>query len=349
MAGTVSFLVNANPTVTILENCKTMAELRQIHAHMIKTSLVKHNFAISRLVNSCCLHGALDYASSIFHRIEDPNPFIFFTLIKGFYGSSNPLQCLILFAHMLSSSKSLDGAEFSLPSVLKVCAELGALKEAMQIYGHILKTHWQADSYVSNSVVRMFLEIGEIELARRVFDRMSKRDLISWNSMITGYVRAGEIDLAHEIFDMMPERDLVSCNAMIDGYGKDARCELAEEVFGMMNEKDVVTWTSMISAYVRSHRPREALVKFREMLRVGVKPDAPAIVSVLSAIADLGFVEEEDAYDVFRSLYHRRNIGDWNSMISGLAMHGLGHEAIEVSLTWRGWRSALMISPSLVS
>ncbi|KAF5744844.1 pentatricopeptide repeat-containing protein [Tripterygium wilfordii] len=333
---------------------------------MIKTSLVKHNFAISRLVNSCCLHGALDYASSIFHRIEDPNPFIFFTLIKGFYGSSNPLQCLILYAHMLSSSKSLDGVEFSLPSVLKVCAELGALKEAMQIYGQILKNHWQADSYVSNSVVRMFLEIGEIELARRVFDRMSKRDLISWNSMITGYVRAGEIDLAHEIFDMMPERDLVSCNAMIDGYGKDARCELAEEVFGMMNEKDVVTWTSMISAYVRSHRPREALVKFREMLRVGVKPDAPAIVSVLSAIADLGFVEEgkwlhsyictnkikltsgfvgsalidmyakcgyiEDAYDVFRSLYHRRNIGDWNSMISGLAMHGLGQEAIEVFL-----------------
>lgn len=233
--------------------------------------------------------------------------------------------------------------------------------------GFVLKTHylWR-DPLVTNSLVRMCLEVGVLELARSVFDTMPVRDLISWNSLLTGYLRAGEVDMAREVFDKMPQRDVVSCNAMIDGYGKHGKCELAEEVFNATSVRDVVTWTSMISVFVLNHRPGKGLGLFREMLSSGVRPDAPAIVSVLSAIADLGFVEEgkwlhtyvfnnklhrgcsfigsalinmyakcgqiENAYSVFRNICHRRNVGDWNSMISGLALHGLGHEAIKVFL-----------------
>ncbi|KAJ8440556.1 hypothetical protein Cgig2_028685 [Carnegiea gigantea] len=152
---------------------------------------------------------------------------------------------------------------------------------------------------------------------------MPNRDVVSWNSMILGYLKMGEIDLAHELLDRMPERDIFSCNAMIDAYGK---CGMASDV----------------------------------------QPDAPAIVNVLSAVADLGFVEEgkwlhnyvtangislslgfigsslidmyskyryiEHAKAVFKSISYRRNVGDWNSMISGLAIHGLGQEAISVFL-----------------
>ena len=232
--------------------------------------------------------------------------------------------------------------------------------------GFALKTHLWGDPFVTNSVVSMWLEVGEIGLARSVFDKMPVRDLVSWNSLITGYLRVGEIEMAHEVFEEMPERDMVSCNAMIDGYGKHGKCKLAEEVFMRMSDRDLVTWTSMISACVRNHQSRKALSLFREMLRLGARPDAAVIVCVLSAIADLGFVEEgkwvhnyvsankihhscsfigsalinmyakcgeiENAYRVFRSISHRRNVGDWNSMISGLSFHGLGHEAIKVFL-----------------
>ena len=129
-----------------------------------------------------------------------------------------------------------------------------------------------------------------VELARSVFDKMPTRDLISWNSLLSGYLKAGEIEIAREVFEKMPQRDLVSCNAMIDGYGKHGMCELAEEVFMDMGVRDVVTWTSMISAFVLNHQPRKGLCLFREMLSLGVRPDAPAVVSVLSAIADLGFL-----------------------------------------------------------
>ncbi|KAK0606428.1 hypothetical protein LWI29_037615 [Acer saccharum] len=282
----------ANETISKLKRCKSMKEFHQIHTHMIKTNLVNHTLTISKLIalySLSALPNSLSYASSVFRRIENPNYFIFYTLTKGFCDYGDPLDSITYYVNMVSCLNELDKTAFSLPFVLKACSKLRAFKERKQFFGQILKTQLWFDPFVSNFMVRMFLELGEIEFARRVFDKMPERDLISWNSMITGYLRVGEVELASQLFKEMPERDFVSVNTMIDGYGKCGRCELAEEVFRMMNEKDVVSWTSMISAYVINQHSSKALDLFREMLSLGVKPDVPAIVSVL---ADLGFVEE---------------------------------------------------------
>ncbi|KAM5585240.1 pentatricopeptide repeat-containing protein [Rosa sericea] len=363
---TVSPLMLVTQTLPLLEKCKTITELRQLHAHIVKSNLVYHTSTITKLISLCSHHGGLDHALSVFHRIPDPNPFIFFSLIKQMSESSSPTEAVLFYAHMLSSLENLNGVEFLLPALLKACSKSCALEEGRQVHGQILKTQMLFDPYVANALIRMYSELGCIGLAHRVFEKMAQRDQVSWNSLISGYLRVGEIELAHGIFNEIPERDLVSCNAMIDGYGKSGKCELAEEVFRTMHHKDVVTWTSMISGYVFNHRPKEALGLFREMLSQGIRPDAPALVSVLSAIADLGFVEEgkwvhtyictnkirlssgflgsalidmyakcghiENAYHVFENIAHYRNIGDWNCMISGLAMHGLGHEALDIFL-----------------
>ncbi|XP_044506761.1 pentatricopeptide repeat-containing protein At5g48910-like [Mangifera indica] len=352
-----------------LNRCKTMKEAQQIHSYLIKTNLANHPFTVSKLIAFCAfsrLPHSLTYASSIFSRVHFPNHFIFYVLIKGFCDNGDPLEAITLYAFMLTCLNELSGFSFSLPSVFKACGKVGAMREGLQVFSQVLKTHLLCDPFVSNSVVRMFLELGEIESARCVFDKMPERDLISWNSMLSGYMRMGKIELAGRLFEEMPEKDLVSCNVMIDGYGRSGRCELAEDVFKMASEKDVITWTSMISAYVNNHLPIKALDLFREMLRLGIKPDVPAVVSVLAAISDLGFSEEgkwvhayissnkinlssgfigsalidmyskcgyiENAFDIFARVSHERKIGDWNSMISGLAINGLGQQALEIFL-----------------
>ena len=63
----------------------------------------------------------------------------------------------------------------------------------------------------------MYSGCGDIELANKVFVRMSKRDLISQNSIIDVYSILG---VAHQLFDLMPERIVVSWNIMINGYLK---------------------------------------------------------------------------------------------------------------------------------
>lgn len=363
---TVPFLL-PKQAISLLQKCKTMSELRQIHAYIIKTNLVNHTIAMSKFISFCSLSGVsggLDCAIAALPRISFPNPFIYFALIKGLSNSSNPLESVVLYTQMLVCLDELDGFEFSLPSVLKACAKLGAFEEGQQLHGHIMKAQFHLDPLVLNSLIRLYLELGQIEMARQLFDKMPQTDIVSWNSMITGYLKVGQIDAATLLFNIMPKRDIVSYNSMIDGYGKYRKFELAQDLFDKMTTKDVITWTSMISACVRNNHLKEALHLFRKMLRSRVQLDAPAIVSVLSAIAELGFVEEgkwihtylstnklgfdnsflgsalvdmyakcgyiDDAYHIFETISHRRKIGDWNSMISGLAIHGLGQEALSL-------------------
>ncbi|KAI0491501.1 hypothetical protein KFK09_025761 [Dendrobium nobile] len=315
---------------------RAATELRQIHGQMVKYELLFHPVVAGRFVSV-------------------------FPILEG----TNRRDCLLLYAQMVAFIGHLHGLELSLPSVLRHCGKASGLEEGRQIHAQVLKTYFKNDPFISNSILRMYLDLGEVEVARRVFDTMPKRDVISWNSMISGCINAGAVDFAYRVFEVMPQKDLISVNAMIDGLMKCGSSHLALQLFENLPERDVFTWTSMISGYVINGSPKNALEIFREMLCACIAPDVPAIVNVLSAIADLGFADEGKrthafvcrndmdldsgnlasafiemysskcgligiALAIFQSISCRRRVGDWNSMMSGLAFHGLGRETLNL-------------------
>lgn len=122
------------------------------------------------------------------------------------------------------------------------------------------------------------------------------------------------------------------------------------------------SWTTLISGYTQANNPSEAIKLFRRMQLENVKPDEIAILAVLSACADLGalhlgewihnYIEKQKlsmivplynslidmyaksgniskALHLFENIKHNTVI-TWTTMISGLALHGLGEEALHV-------------------
>uniref|UniRef100_A0ACD5T828 Uncharacterized protein n=1 Tax=Avena sativa TaxID=4498 RepID=A0ACD5T828_AVESA len=159
--------------------------------------------------------------------------------------------------------------------------------------------------------------------------------------------------------------DVVACNALVDMYAKCGDAAAALRCFRAMTPaKNVVTWNTMISAHARAGEPREALSLFREMLeQQGVRPDDATFVAVLGACARLGALDAgmwvhahyarrtgrnaaadgvvgnalldmyakcgavEQAAEVFDAMA-RRDVYTYTSMISGLAAHGRGEDAL---------------------
>ncbi|CAL9193629.1 unnamed protein product [Musa hybrid cultivar] len=132
-------------------------------------------------------------------------------------------------------------------------------------------------------------------------------------------------------------------------------------VFDHMPDKDVVAWNVMLSSYACLDLS-ESMIAFHRMQLHGLKPDKVMVVTMLSAIADLGMLDSgkwfheyvkkneiaidayvgnarvdmyakcgsiQDARLVFDEII-RKNISCYNSMIFGLAAHGLGEEALEI-------------------
>jgi len=54
----------------------------------------------------------------------------------------------------------------------------------------------------------MYGKCGQIADARRVFDGMPERSVVSWTAMLVGYVAVGDVVEAKKLFDEMPQRNV---------------------------------------------------------------------------------------------------------------------------------------------
>ncbi|KAJ0539933.1 putative tetratricopeptide-like helical domain superfamily, DYW domain-containing protein [Helianthus annuus] len=292
-------------------------EPAQLLALSLKTATFNHPLISSRLI-SLYTHSkstTLDHVRSVFDQFQQPTLFSWNTLIKSYVQNQRSQESLFMFLDFMTRSGLMPDV-FTLPCVIKACGRLMAVKEGAQIHGLVFKLGLGSDLFVQGSLVGMYSKFKDIGSARKVFDQMTERDLVTWNSLMDGYVKDGEIELAMELFDEMTERDVVSWTVMVDGLSKCGRVDDARKVFDemprrnfaswnamingymragdfisarglfdVMEDKDIITWNSMIAGYEHNGRCSEALKLFTELLNLGYVPTHSTLVSTLSAIS----------------------------------------------------------------
>ncbi|XP_070053253.1 pentatricopeptide repeat-containing protein At5g66520-like [Nicotiana tomentosiformis] len=331
-----------NKLTCLLENCKSMRELKQIHAHITTSPhlfTTDRCFLISRLIFFCTVSqsGSLTYANTIFRFVPRKTLFIYNSMIRVYASrihDPTSFQPLILYKRMLNDGITPDC--ITLPFVLKHCVNRVNEFVGTSVHAHVVKFGFHSDVFVQNSLISLYSQCGSVGIARKVFDEMSNRDIVSWNSMVIGCLRNGELDMALELFRRMKKRN-------------------------------IITWNSIITGFVQGGRPKEALEFFYEMQISGddmVSPDKMTIASVISACASLGAVDQgkwvhdylnrsgvecdmvistalvdmygkcgsvSRALDVFKAMKNK-DVLAWTAMVSAFALNGNGREAFELFL-----------------
>ncbi|KAL4569959.1 hypothetical protein LXL04_025608 [Taraxacum kok-saghyz] len=312
----------------LVSKCKSIRQFKQLHAQIIvhegffphETSLPE----LCRLAAMCAVEpqGSLSYAKTIFDQHPNPTAHLYNALIRGFSASPNQSQeAILLFRQMLRNGLGPNNMTF--PFLIKSCTVSSSIKFGILVHTHVLKCGLESDVYVQSSLIKFYsdakclpsakklfdahherdivcwnsmlnayVKSGQMNLARQVFDQMPHRDVISWNSMINGYGIIGRAHEAKKLFDEMPERNIVSWNSILAGYAKCGNIDYALEIFTHMPYKDVVSWNAMLACYAQNAKPNETISLFNEMKLTKVKPDETTIVSVLSAIGQLGDLDQ---------------------------------------------------------
>ncbi|KAK9076587.1 hypothetical protein SSX86_004921 [Deinandra increscens subsp. villosa] len=314
-----------HPILSKLESCSiaTLNQFNQIHAQLIVSGLFQHSLAASRVMKKLCSSQSTVYhAVNLFHALDEPDSFICNTILRGLVNSNDPVMALDFYRQQMVN-KLVPANHYTFPLLVKICTELGIVREGEKAHTRVLKEGFELDLYVRNALIHMYAVCGRIKdaqkvfdlsfeadivtwnsmidgyvkngmvgAARQLFDEMPERDVFSWNSMIAGYGWIGEMVAAQELFDRMPCRDIVSWNCLVDGYAKMGDGVLARKFFEWMPCRNVVSWNTLLGLYVRSKNYEECLALFDDMLEQVVKPNEATVMSVLTACAHLGRLDK---------------------------------------------------------
>ncbi|VVA26114.1 PREDICTED: pentatricopeptide repeat-containing [Prunus dulcis] len=185
---------------------------------LVTSSVVSSNLILNKLLRLYSRFGVISYACKLFDEITEPNSFLWTVLIHGHVENRRYEEAFSLFTQM--HGESIEPLNFTIASVLKALAREGRVKDGETINGLVLKFGFGSDLTVQNAILDLFMRCGKLDVARRIFDQMDEKDVVSWNSMICGYGSNGRVDIARQLFDWMPERNTVSWTSMICGYVK---------------------------------------------------------------------------------------------------------------------------------
>lgn len=258
----------------------------------------------------------------------------------------------------------------SITSVLQAISELGFLKYGKEIHGYVVRNGLDFDIYVETSLLDMYVKNNDLISAHSVFDSMNQRNIFAWNSLISGYSFKGRFEEAEKLLMRMESEgivpDLVTYNGLVSGYSIGGQIDEALAIIRQLNalglNPNVVSWTALISGCSQNGNYKAALEFFTQMQQEGIKPNTATISCVLQACAGLsmlckgkeihalstrnGFIGDihvtttlidmyskcgsiKTAYEVFCRTQNK-NLATWNSMITGLAIHSLGKQAISL-------------------
>ncbi|KAK9673619.1 hypothetical protein RND81_12G179100 [Saponaria officinalis] len=359
----MSYYYSEKLCISLLQSCKNLTQFQQIQSIICTTGFLINPLISGKFILNCAISipNSINYAYKFLLYVPNPDSFMYNAIIRGFSQSLTPQNAIFTFIEMCRKSISTDSFSFAFAS--KSAANLRCLEAGIQLHCKTVIFGFNTHLFVGTTLVSMYGECGRIECARKVFDEMPERNVVAWNALLTACFRCGDLRFGEEVFNRMPVLDSTSWNVMLVKYVKAGEVQFAKELFARIPIKDDVSWSTMIHGFVQSGDFGEAFQFFRELRNSCFIPNEVCLTSVLSACAQSGafencrilhgFVEKVgfrpvvsvnnaliDAYAkcgnigmaklVFHRLPEKTCIVSWTSMITGLAMHGYGEEAIQL-------------------
>eukprot|EP01018_Ginkgo_biloba_P016206 Gb_38679 [translate_table: standard] len=322
--------------VLLLQSCVHMNDLtegKRIHAHVIKTGFSPDVFLRNHFINMYAKCGCLDNARHVFDKISTRNLISWNSIIAGYTRNGQGEESLNIFSQMHLAGMKPD--QFTYGSVLRACARLSTLEKGKQIHAHVVKNGFELDIFVGSALVDMYAKCLDIGIARKLFEELPERDLISWTAIIAAYAQNGQGNEALKVLRQMLKKGikpntfsfttaLVACsslagldqgkqfhaliikygfqsdvpagNSLITMYSRCGNIEDAGQVFDEMSERSVISWSAMIAGYAYHGSGKRALRLFKCMQQAGMKPNSITLIGVLSACSHVGLVDEGRRY-----------------------------------------------------
>ncbi|KAK8971144.1 Pentatricopeptide repeat-containing protein [Platanthera guangdongensis] len=307
-----------------------LSDGKMIHALVMIIGLGESLLVANSLITMYSKCRAMREAERVFLTMPDCDLITWNSIIGGYVEDEDKNMVIQTLNHMRRAGFSAN--YITVLNVLGVFSTPHDLRDlGRPLHAHAISEGLEVDEFVLNSLITMYANCGDLESGEYIFDRISGKNVVSWNALIASKARhgQGEDAMKHfkEMFSAGMELDQFSLsgglsasaclasrdegrqihsliiklgfcsdphvvNASMDMYGKCGRMDDVLKLLPEPSQRSRLSWNIMISCYARHGQLLEAEETFGKMLLVGPKPDHVTFVSLLAACNHAGLVEK---------------------------------------------------------
>ncbi|KAM7263269.1 hypothetical protein ACFE04_000952 [Oxalis oulophora] len=257
--------------VTVMEAlhaCANLGDLeRGMFVHKLSDQLkISSDVSVmNSLISMYCKCKRPDIAAGIFRNLQGNKTRVSWNaMILGFAQNGCVNEAISYFCEMQRQNIKPDS--FTMVSVIPALAELSVTRKAKWIHGIVIRNCLSNDVFVMTALVDMYAKCGAINTARKLFDMMENRHVITWNAMIDGYGTHGlgrsAVDLFHEMRKSI-KPSAITFLCVLSACSHSGLVEEGLEIFDLMEEDYSFTpvmdhYGAMVDLLGRSGRLNEA-------------------------------------------------------------------------------------------
>ncbi|KAG6539316.1 pentatricopeptide repeat-containing protein At1g71460, chloroplastic-like [Zingiber officinale] len=183
--------VNITTFAALLSACsrhKALAFGRQVHVHLRTHGLEGNEFLLGKLVQMYATCGSPDDARRLFSELSPRTAYTWNALLKGNVvrgGKRWGDASLSLFSEM--RELGVDTNEYTFSCLIKSFAGSPSFTQGAKIHGLLIKNGFYTSSLLQTSLIDMYFKCGKIQMAMKVFDEITERDIVLWGAVIAGF------------------------------------------------------------------------------------------------------------------------------------------------------------------
>ncbi|KAE8670764.1 putative pentatricopeptide repeat-containing protein [Hibiscus syriacus] len=313
-------------TSSVLSVIKCIKLGRQMHCYIIKTGLIFNLSVETSLFTMQSKCGSLEDSLKVFRSMPVHDNISWASMIAGFTEHGYAEEAVQMFRDMKSEGIRPD--KITLSAILSACSSLYSLRKGKEIHGYAICAGLGNETLICSTLVTVYSKYRAIRLARKVFDMLVPKDLVSYSSLISGYAQSGLVQEAVLLFCAMMKSNLAvnsytlspvlgACaltnesgigtqlhalavkmglvsevsvgSSLVTMYSECGSIKDCENVFNEIAKPDLVGWTAMISSYAQHGKGLEVIRIFELMKKEGISPDS--YMKMFGRLAAKKFIE----------------------------------------------------------
>lgn len=185
---------------------KCLQSLKKTHGLALKCGFDAMQIsATNALADAYAKCDSLEAVENIFDRMEDKDIVSWTTMVTAYCQYSEWGKALAIFSRM--RNEGFVPNHFTLSSVITACGGLCLLEYGQQIHGLTCKVSMDTETCIESALIDMYAKCGNLTGAKKIFERISNPDTVSWTAIISTYAQHSLVEDALQLFRKMEQSD----------------------------------------------------------------------------------------------------------------------------------------------